>query len=109
MKKNFNLTEEEKIQILEMHKSHGYRKPIMEQYKYEGEDHEYDEKVGEGNHLESVFFTEIEELFNVIFKIEKKLKDEYHVGNQDNSNYFEERKKLFDILIEKIEQQKNYN
>ena len=31
MYKNFNLSEEEKKQILEQHKSHGYKKPISEQ------------------------------------------------------------------------------
>jgi len=31
MYKNFNLTDEERQQIMEQHKSHGYRKPINEQ------------------------------------------------------------------------------
>jgi hypothetical protein len=30
MYKNFNLTEQEKKQIMEMHKSHGYKKPLNE-------------------------------------------------------------------------------
>lgn len=31
MYKNFNITEEERKQIMEMHKSHGYKQPINEQ------------------------------------------------------------------------------
>jgi hypothetical protein len=34
MYKNFNLTEEERKQIMEMHKSHGYKAPINEIEKY---------------------------------------------------------------------------
>jgi len=32
MYKNFNLTEQEKQQIMEMHKSHGYKKPLHENH-----------------------------------------------------------------------------
>lgn len=35
MYKNFNLTEEERKQIMEMHGSHGYKKPINEVERYE--------------------------------------------------------------------------
>lgn len=31
MYKNFKLTDKERLQILEMHQSHGYKKPISEQ------------------------------------------------------------------------------
>jgi hypothetical protein len=34
MYKNFNLTEEERKQIMEMHKSHGYKQPVNEIEKY---------------------------------------------------------------------------
>lgn len=35
MYKNFKITEEEKQQILESHKKHGYKKPLNEQYEDE--------------------------------------------------------------------------
>jgi hypothetical protein len=35
MYKNFNLTEQEKKQIMEMHKSHGYKKPLHENHHVE--------------------------------------------------------------------------
>jgi hypothetical protein len=43
MYKNFNLTEEEKKQIMKMHKSHGYKKPINEEEEYDGQESESDE------------------------------------------------------------------
>jgi len=43
MKKNFNLTEEEKRQILEMHQSYGYKKPVNEGFTF-GRHSELDEK-----------------------------------------------------------------
>jgi hypothetical protein len=33
MYKNFNLTDQERQQIMEMHASHGYKKPINEQHQ----------------------------------------------------------------------------
>lgn len=48
MYKNFNLTEEERKQIMEMHKNHGYKKPVNEEEEYdddEEEDHEM--KIGD--------------------------------------------------------------
>lgn len=50
MYKNFNLTEEEKSQILEMHQSHGYKKSLKEQ--------EDSEQMGEGT---MVYLVAIEE------------------------------------------------
>jgi hypothetical protein len=45
MYKNFNLTESEKEQILNMHKEHGYKKPLNEDIEMESKDMSLDEAI----------------------------------------------------------------
>jgi hypothetical protein len=47
MYKNFNLTDEERKQIMEMHQTHGYKKPLIEEEEEEEEEEEDNEmKIG---------------------------------------------------------------
>lgn len=43
MYKNFNLTDEERKQIMEMHQTHGYKKPLINEEEEEEEEEEEDE------------------------------------------------------------------
>jgi len=45
MYKNFNLTESEREQILNMHKEHGYKKPLNEDIEMESKDMSLDEAI----------------------------------------------------------------
>jgi hypothetical protein len=45
MYKNFNLTESEKEQILNMHKEHGYKKPLNEDIEMKSNDMSLDEAI----------------------------------------------------------------
>ena len=44
MYKNFNITDEERQQIMEQHKSHGYKKPINEQSFEDYQDRKYSDE-----------------------------------------------------------------
>lgn len=71
MYKNFNLTEEEKKQIMKMHKSHGYKKPINEEEEYEDEESENHEmKIG-----------------SLVFLQTKKFNIDVWTGEDDNTSF----------------------
>jgi hypothetical protein len=71
MYKNFKLTEEEKNQILEMHQSHGYKKPLIEQ------EQEQEQEIGGGNFVISDEVTTTSEpdmyVIKVVDKSDEKL------------------------------------
>ena len=69
MYKNFNLTDEERKQIMEMHQSHGYKKPLInEEEEEEEEDNEM--KIG-----------------SLAFLQTKKFSIDVYTGEYDNSTF----------------------
>lgn len=86
MYKNFNLTEEEKKQIMKMHKSHGYKKPINEEEEYEDEESESNEmKIGD-----------------LVFMSTKKFNVDVYTGEDDSSSFRLTRDGNNDIVDVKI-------
>lgn len=70
MYKNFNLSEEEKRQIMEMHKNHGYKKPLNEQEEDNDEEENHEMKIG-----------------NLVFLSTKEFKIDVWTGEGDNSSF----------------------
>ena len=70
MYKNFNLSEEEKRQIMEMHKNHGYKKPLNEQEEDNDEEENHEMKIG-----------------NLVFLSTKTFNIDVYTGEDDSSSF----------------------
>jgi hypothetical protein len=59
MYKNFNITEEERKQIMEMHQTHGYKKPLNEQYEDESMGDDTNDGSGQDLEAEDIIYIPI--------------------------------------------------
>jgi hypothetical protein len=85
MYKNFKLTDEERKQILEMHESHGYKKPVNEQIV----------SVEQGSEIDLIISTKDKEFVNYINKINKMKQGRDNLYFGSFNMYFDGKTKKF--------------